>query len=227
MHTRFAEVNKFYSVEKGLSAIPDEHAHPSIDKKERLALFHNGLISNFEELWQEVQTNKIDCEVNEGFEAPSESQLMTCLIAAQMDQGLSLKDSLKNIVEQKILGTYRFAAIEIKNPKCIYFVKNSGDFIIGTNSDKSEVIVSTDINVLNIENIKDKFINTHIPNMEICELNTETCEFTFTKLEKKINIVQQRKPKASYNHIVHEEIYESIDAVDQATDFGGKFISDN
>lgn len=31
LHTRFAEVNKFYSVDKGLSGIPDEHAHPSID----------------------------------------------------------------------------------------------------------------------------------------------------------------------------------------------------
>jgi len=30
-----------------------------------------------------------------------------------------------------------------------------------------------------------------------------------------------------YRHILHEEIVESIDAVDQATDFGGKFISDN
>jgi hypothetical protein len=26
---------------------------------------------------------------------------------------------------------------------------------------------------------------------------------------------------------MHEEIYESIDAVDQATDFGGKFISNH
>lgn len=33
LHTRFAEVNKFYSVDKGLSGIPDEHAHPSIDMK--------------------------------------------------------------------------------------------------------------------------------------------------------------------------------------------------
>ena len=28
-----------------------------------------------------------------------------------------------------------------------------------------------------------------------------------------------------FDHIMHEEIYQSIDAVDQATDFGGKFIS--
>mgnify|MGYP001231932396 FL=1 len=64
LHTRFAEVNKFYSIEKGLSGIPDEHAHPSIDKKQRIAVFHNGVISNFDELWQHVKDNNIDCEVN-------------------------------------------------------------------------------------------------------------------------------------------------------------------
>lgn len=37
----------------------------------------------------------------------------------------------------------------------------------------------------------------------------------------------QRNPKALFDHIMHEEIYESIDAVDQATDFGGKFISNH
>jgi glucosamine 6-phosphate synthetase-like amidotransferase/phosphosugar isomerase protein len=51
LHTRFAEVNKFYKIDQGLSGIPDEHAQPNIDKKSRFALFQNGVVSNFEELW--------------------------------------------------------------------------------------------------------------------------------------------------------------------------------
>lgn len=113
--------------------------------------------------------------------------------------------------------------METKNSNHIYFVKNSGDFVIGRS--KSEVIISTDLNVLTTSD--EKYAHTHIKNNELCELNIDTCEFTFTPLQKKIKIEESRKPKTSYNHIVHEEIYESIDAVDQATDFGGKFISDN
>lgn len=123
------------------------------------------------------------------------------------------------------MGTYRLAILETKNSKNIYFVKNSGDFVIGTSHDKSEVVITTDLNVLSTAS--EKYTHTHIKNNELCELNTDTCEFAFTPLQKKIKIESTRKPKASYNHIVHEEIYESIDAVDQATDFGGKFISDN
>ena len=44
-----------------------------------------------------------------------------------------------------------------------------------------------------------------------------------TKLEKKIQI--DRKPKATFDHIMQEEIMGAIDAVDYATDFGNKFIS--
>lgn len=64
-------------------------------------------------------------------------------------------------------------------------------------------------------------------NNELFELNIETSELSITKLEKKIDITKQRKPKTTYNHIIQEEIEESIYAIDQATDFGGKFISDN
>lgn len=99
--------------------------------------------------------------------------------------------------------------------------------VLGINKDKTEVIVSTEINVITSNPKNEKFSLTHIPNHVLCELKTKTCEFSFTKLEKKINLESQRKPKPTYNHIVHEEIIESIDAVDKATDFGGKFISDN
>ena len=44
-----------------------------------------------------------------------------------------------------------------------------------------------------------------------------------TKLEKHIKI--DRKPKATFEHIMQEEIYGAIDAVDMVTDFGNKFIS--
>jgi len=63
-----------------------------------------------------------------------------------------------------------------------------------------------------------------IPNNQILEVS-EDCSYHFSPIEKKITI--QRNPKALFDHIMHEEIYESIDAVDQATDFGGKFISNH
>jgi len=47
-----------------------------------------------------------------------------------------------------ILGTFRITVIETKQPKFMYFAKNVGDFIIGTNEDSSEIIVSSDLAIL-------------------------------------------------------------------------------
>lgn len=46
----------------------------------------------------------------------TDSELITVLISEQLDLGLSVKESLKNVVEQKILGTYNIAVMEMKNP---------------------------------------------------------------------------------------------------------------
>ena len=40
---------------RGLNAIPNEHAHPNIDYKKRIALFHNGFIANYDELFAELK----------------------------------------------------------------------------------------------------------------------------------------------------------------------------
>jgi len=126
LHSRFAEVRRSYRGSKEeVGAIPLNHAHPNIDYKDRFALFHNGFIANFDELKQDISPalfNRYDTK------CLTDSQVVTALIAAEMDKNLTLKEALKNVVEQKLLGTYRIAVMEITNPTCILFVKNSGDF---------------------------------------------------------------------------------------------------
>lgn len=50
LHSRIADLNLQYNEAEGLEAIPEDHAHPNIDYKDRIALFHNGRIANSEDL---------------------------------------------------------------------------------------------------------------------------------------------------------------------------------
>ena len=59
-----------------------------------------------------------------------------------------MKDAIINILEQKMLGTFRLTVLETNKPKFMYFAKNVGDFIIGTNADSSEIVVSSDAAIL-------------------------------------------------------------------------------
>ena len=153
---------------------------------------------------------KVELSSEQTYQNITDSQIITSLIAVELDGGKSLKEALQIIVEQKILGTYRIAAIEIENPKSVLFVKNSGDFVMGQCKEGNEIIVTSES--LIFKSLSHKFNKIDIPNNHILEVNSENCEYSFEKLEKKIKV--ERNPKALFDHIMHEEIYSSIDAVD-------------
>ena len=66
-----------------------------------------------------------------------------------MDKGVDIKDALKTVVEQKLIGTYRIAIMGVKNPERMIFVKNSGDFVLGLSKNNDELLVSSDSSVFN------------------------------------------------------------------------------
>jgi len=83
----------------------------------------------------------------------TDSQIITALVSAQLDTGVSLKEALRIVVESKILGTYRIAAMELASPDNLLFIKNSGDFELGFNKTTSEVVVSSDHKVFEPSNL--------------------------------------------------------------------------
>jgi hypothetical protein len=115
------------------------------------------------------------------------------------------------------------AAIELDKPKQVLFVKNSGEFVIGYSKEDNEIIVTSEGSIF--KSLEHKFNKIDIPDNHIVDVNSTTCEYSFEKLEKKI--IVERNASSLFDHIMHEEIIGSIDAVDQSTDFGSKFISNH
>ena len=115
-----------------------------------------------------------------------------------MDQGSSVKEAIKTVVERKIMGTWKLAVMPLDKPDHLYFVKNSGDFIIGEIPDKKAVVVSTE-EVLFRESPELKITSLQkVPNNYLVDLKDD-CTFTMEKLEKKI--IVDRKPKGDFEHI--------------------------
>lgn len=151
--------------------------------------------------------------------------MVTSLVAEQFNSGKSLKESVKIVVGTKLLGTYRIAAMELENPNSLLFVKNSGEFSLCVSKNEDEVILSSELSLFNDSNIKHKFGQIiPIPNNQILMVDN-SCKYSFEVINKNITI--SRNPKANFDHIMHEEIIESIDCIELVTDYGGKFISDN
>lgn len=125
LHSRFASTQ---------GPIKESLAHPHSDDKNRVLVFHNGFIANYEDLSKQlIKTHGIQTE--------SDSQLIAKLIGVEMDNGSSVKEALKNVVERKLMGTWKLAVLGVEQPDSLYLVKNSGDLILG--QDKNSVVVST------------------------------------------------------------------------------------
>ena len=109
------------------------------------------------------------------------------------------------------------AMMPLEKPGELYFVKNSGDIILGKND--NEVVVTTEdifFQQPGIE-LKDTY---KLPSNHLLTLRDDLT-YSVEKLEKKMTV--ERKPKAGYDFIFEEEVYESADAVNSA--ISQKFIS--
>ena len=103
----------------------DLNAHPQFDHKERIALVHNGIISNYFQLKQELK-EKYDIEPK----SATDTEIAAIWIGVFLDQGQALTEAIKSAV--KVLeGAYSFVIISILDPEAMYIVKNTGTMVIG------------------------------------------------------------------------------------------------
>jgi len=120
------------------------------------------------------------------------------------------------------MGTWKLAVLPLENPNTLYFVKNSGEFLIAHLEGSNTVVVTTEQSLLK-QSLKVSKVEK-VPNNFLVELKDD-CSYTMERLEKQI--IVDRKPKGDFEHIFQEEIYEAADAVNNAIDFGQKFVSNH
>ena len=142
------------------------------------------------------------------------------MLGAQLDTGCDLKAALKNLIELKLLGTWRLAIMLVDNPNHIYVIKNVGPMFIAKSS--YSVVVSSDKEV--IEDLPRDFKVKKMINNTLYEIKDD-CSIIEYEVQKKIQV--ERKPKPGHDHIFQEEIYGSIDAASAVTDDGCKFVSNH
>lgn len=103
----------------------DVNAHPHFDHKERLALVHNGIISNYYQLREELKSKH-----NITPKSQTDTEVVALVIGSFLDEGQTILDAIKSAV--KILeGAYSFIMISILDPEAMYIVKNCGTMVIG------------------------------------------------------------------------------------------------
>ena len=210
-HTRWATHGK----------VTDINAHPHSSSSGKIAIVHNGIIENFNELKNDLQKNGYS------FKSDTDSEVIANLLQQNYDQCSDEKKSIMTTIS-KLKGHYAFvamfengvlAAARFHEPMIIGVGKD--DYFLS--SDVLGFIEQTD-DAIYIDN--GNFVIIESSGIQICDFNGNPVKQQITKVSKEFADAY----KGDYAHFTLKEISEqpdtilragesTKDAIEQATDF--------
>lgn len=115
-------------------AVTEANAHPHLDCKKQIAVVHNGIIDNYQEL-------RAQLEPKHKFTSQTDTEVIPHLIEDHMEQGLGLEEAVRKTVGQ-LKGSYALLAISALEPDKIVGARNDSPMVVGL--DKDKVFIASD-----------------------------------------------------------------------------------
>ena len=196
-HTRWATHGK----------VTDKNAHPHPSNSGELAIVHNGIIENFEQLKKELEKDGYI------FKSETDSEVIANLLQKNYEMTKNVKNAIIKTVSE-LKGHYAFvamfengqlAAARFHEPLIVGIGKNS----YFLSSDVLGFIEQTD-NVIYIEN--GNFVIIDKDKLQILDFNGESVKQQITKVSKEFADVY----KGDYAHFTLKEISEQPDTIFKA-----------
>lgn len=197
----------------------DINAHPHCDNKERIAIVHNGIIENY----QEIKTKLI----NKGyfFKSQTDTEVIAVLIGYHLDNNETTEQAVKNTVEE-LRGTWALVIMHSEYPNKLWITRNGSPLLLGMN-DEYIMVVSEQIAFSNY--IKKYIILDNHDLIEITKKDTITYTENINRynIQKIKNDTQIELLPNGYTHWMMKEIMEQPDAILRAINNGGRIESNS
>ncbi len=186
--------------------IPAENnAHPHISN-DRVAIVHNGIIENFEELKEQ--------QIQQGFNFTSDTdtEVIAHQIVFYLNQGNSLLESVRNSIKD-LKGAYALGVIDKNDPEKLIAARSGSPLVIGIG--KNENFIASDVQAL----LKETQEFIFLENGDIAEITRDTIGiFDHTGLAvmrapKISQLSAEAVEKGGYPHFMLKEIYEQPHAI--------------
>ena len=192
----------------------DINAHPHHDNNDRIAIVHNGIIENFQELKARLLEKKYT------FKSQTDTEVIAVLIGFYLDNGEPIENAIKKTVEE-LSGTWALVIIHRDYPNKMWITRNGSPLLLGM-EDEYIMIVSEQIAFNN-------FIKKYIvlDNHDLIEISKEERTIKYNKnihryvIKEKVNVHVELKP-TGYKHWMLKEIMEQPDCIIRATNNGGR-----
>jgi glutamine---fructose-6-phosphate transaminase (isomerizing) len=114
-----------------------ENAHPHTDASGRIAVVHNGIIENAEELRAKLAADGVE------FTSQTDTEAIAHLIAAAFTAGAAdLEQAVRQALRQ-IVGAYGLAVLDAEHPDRIVVARNGSPVLLGVG--EKEMFVASDV----------------------------------------------------------------------------------
>jgi glucosamine--fructose-6-phosphate aminotransferase (isomerizing) len=102
----------------------EKNAHPMVDGAERLAVVHNGIVENHEDLRDELRADGVS------FRSDTDTEIVAHLIAREIAGGSGLADAVRTAVK-RLEGSYSLAIVSADHPGQLVGVRHQSPLVLG------------------------------------------------------------------------------------------------
>jgi glucosamine--fructose-6-phosphate aminotransferase (isomerizing) len=184
------------------------NAHPHSDCNGRVAVVHNGIVENNQQLRQQLT------KTGHKFTSETDTEVIPHLIEDELKNGCSLEQAVLNIAP-RLEGSYAFLAISLDDPGKIIGTRRSNPLIVGINS--PDYYVSSD--ALAFSQYTSQVMS--LEDNELVMLTQEGIEFfdaqgnKLVKQAKKLDHSWAESSKGGYPYFMIKEIMEQAQVLSQ------------
>jgi glucosamine--fructose-6-phosphate aminotransferase (isomerizing) len=184
----------------------DRNAHPQLDPDGVIAVIHNGIIENFEELRARYARGP--------FRSETDTEVLAHMLAGEVERGEDLLDALRHVVALA-RGAYSLVAVAVHEPGRMVAARvgNAGGIVIGTG--EGEHLLASDLGALLPHTRRVTFLEPG----EFVDMRAESVRYVDiegVEITKAIEVLPYdpvSAVKGPYKHFMLKEIHEQPDAV--------------
>lgn len=194
----------------------DENSHPHLDQSGKIAVVHNGVIENYDQLKQRLT------KAGHTFQSSTDTEVLAHLIGEHYTRLSKQKSELNPLTEavraalREVIGTYGIAVICTEQPDVMVGARRGSPLIIGIGS--GEHFLTSDANAVVAHTRQVVFLNDYDiatvsrDRFDVINLGTDTANVQISQLEFQAEDSQ----RGDFPHFMLKEIFEQPRTVKNA-----------
>jgi glucosamine--fructose-6-phosphate aminotransferase (isomerizing) len=180
----------------------EENAHPQVDAAQRIAIVHNGIIENADELRAKLQADGVE------FASQTDTETVAHLVAKAFTDGAADLEQAVRQALRSVVGAYGLAIMDAEHPDRIVVARNGSPVLLGIG--EKEMFVASDVAALigytrQVVYLDDGEMGVLTKDgYEVLDLNARRISKGVSRIDWSLDEIE----KGGFDHFMLKEIFE-------------------